>query len=340
MKIPLSAVILTKDEEVNLSRCLERMAGWADQVFVVDSGSSDRTVEIAREAGATVVEHPFENYVAQRNWALRNLPFKNEWVLFIDADEYPTEELKREIGKVVTLTPAVGGSEALAQVTPPASPYGKGRRWITSPYGKGRRWITSPYDKGRLGGVKEDISVNQLNPHAPASTVNGFYVKRRFMFWGKWLKHGGYYPVWILRLMRHKAARCEGMLMDEHFAVDGVTDRLARDLVHDDRRGLRDWFAKHRRYAELKAREHLAGESAKGPTGDDAASRERAAKRERWDRLPLFVRPFLYWGYVMFVRGGILDGVPGIVYHTLHGFWYPLMIDCEIVRLRRKSHPS
>ncbi|MFH1162138.1 MAG: glycosyltransferase family 2 protein [Candidatus Jorgensenbacteria bacterium] len=321
MKLSLNVIILSLNEEVNLPRCLESVVGWAGQVFIVDCGSSDRTVALAREAGATVVEHAFKNYVAQRNWALRNLPFKNEWVLFIDADEYPTEELKREITQVVNN----------GEVTPPASPYDKGRRWITP-----------PYNKGGLGGVKGDISKDPRsnNLHASASTVNGYYVKRRFMFWGKWLKHGGYYPVWILRLMRHKAARCEGMLMDEHFAVEGATGRLAHDLVHDDRRGLRDWLEKHRRYAELKAREHLAGRSVEGPTGEDAASRERIAKRERWDRLPLFVRPFLYWGYRMFVQGGLLDGIPGIVYHTLHGFWYPFMIDCEIVCLRRKSHPS
>jgi hypothetical protein len=217
-----------------------------------------------------VIVRKFDGYVEQRNWALRNLPFKNEWVFFIDPDEYPTEELKKEICELIVRNPS----------------------------------------------------------------ENGFYIKRRFLFWGKWLKHGGYYPVWILRLMRHKAARCEGMLMDEHFAVDGATGRFAYDLIHDDRRGLRDWFQKHRRYAEFKARERLAGESAKGPTGDDAASRERTAKRERWDKLPLFVRPFLYWGYQMFIRGGILDGIPGIVYHTLHGFWYPLLIDVNICKAR------
>lgn len=272
MKTPLSVVILVKNEELNLPHVLGNVRDWAAEVFVVELGSTDRTVEVATQHGATVVRHLLKGYeyAEPRNWALRNLPFAHEWVVFIDTDEYPTEALKKEIGEVI-----------------------------------------------------------RRNPEE-----NGFYMKRRFIFWGKWIKHGGYYPVWILRLMRHKAARCEGMLMDEHFAVEGKTGRLVHDLMHDDHRGFRDWVNKHRRFAELKARERIAGRSVEAPTGDDAASRERAAKRQAWDKLPLFVRPFLYWGYVMFVRGGILDGIPGIVYHTLRGFWYPFLIDRNICRLK------
>ncbi|MFH1193060.1 MAG: glycosyltransferase family 2 protein [Candidatus Jorgensenbacteria bacterium] len=342
--IPLSVVALARNEEKNMAQCLDRFAGWADQVFiVVDDRTNDATVAIAQKYGAEVVVRKFGDFVAQRNWALRNLPFRNEWVLFIDPDEYPTEELKREIVQVVN-----GGG-----VTPPASPYGKGRLGevkqdigINIPF-------PSPYDKGRLGEVtaynspdhsyiKRGMILHNSSPYDKGRLggVNGYYIKRRFIFWGKWLKHGGYYPVWILRLMRHRVARCEGVKMDEHFAVEGTTGRLASDLVHDDRRGLRDWFQKHRAYAEFKALEYIAGGSAQGPTGSDAISRERVAKRELWDKLPLFVRPFLYWGYTMFVRGGFLDGIPGIVFHTLRGFWYPLLIDREIVRLRRKSHLS
>jgi glycosyltransferase involved in cell wall biosynthesis len=271
-KVPVSAVVLTRNEEVNLPVCLAHLADWAGQVLVLDDNSTDRTRTIAREAGVSVTEHPLgNNFVAQRNWALRNLPFENEWVFFIDADEYPTDELKKEVAELIAREP------------------------------------------------KE----------------NGFYMKRRFIFWGKWLKHGGYYPVWILRLMRHKAARCEGMLMDEHFSVDGEAGRLENDIMHDDRRGLKYWFVKHRRYAELKARERAAGRSTEGPTGEDETSKSRAAKRRVWDKLPLFVRPILYWAYCLFVQGGILDGIRGIIYHTLHGFWYPFIIDVNIVRVRR-----
>ena len=96
MSAPVSVLVPTLDEEVNLPECLASLA-WADEVFVVDSLSHDRTLEIARAHGAIVVQHPFESYSRQKNWALETLPFRNEWVLIVDADERVTPELRCEI---------------------------------------------------------------------------------------------------------------------------------------------------------------------------------------------------------------------------------------------------
>src|SRR5437667_2692945 len=93
----LSVIVLTYNEEVNLPACLDSLKAVECETLVVDSGSTDRTVEIARGMGATVVEHPFENYASQRNWAQRNLPIHGDWVLHLDADERLTPELAREI---------------------------------------------------------------------------------------------------------------------------------------------------------------------------------------------------------------------------------------------------
>lgn len=91
---PISAIVLTKNEETNLSDCLESL-GWADEVLVVDSFSTDRTVEIAESCGARVVQHPFVNYAAQRNFAQEIAA--HDWVLHIDADERVTDALCDEI---------------------------------------------------------------------------------------------------------------------------------------------------------------------------------------------------------------------------------------------------
>ena len=74
MKAPVSVLVPTLDEELNLPECLDSLV-WADEVFVVDSFSQDRTLEIARGRGAHVVQHAFENYSRQKNWALDTLPF-------------------------------------------------------------------------------------------------------------------------------------------------------------------------------------------------------------------------------------------------------------------------
>lgn len=101
MNVPVSILILTHDEEVNIRQALTSVCGWADEIFVVDSFSVDQTVAIAREMGATVVQNPWPGYAAQKNWALDRLPFRNEWVFILDADEYLSDELKQEIAELV-----------------------------------------------------------------------------------------------------------------------------------------------------------------------------------------------------------------------------------------------
>ena len=98
----LSVLILTFNEEINLPRCLESVR-WADDVLVVDSYSTDRTVEIAQAAGVRVLQHPFKNFAEQRNFGLAQGNLKHEWVLHLDADEVVSEAFKAEISTIVSL---------------------------------------------------------------------------------------------------------------------------------------------------------------------------------------------------------------------------------------------
>src|ERR1700704_4406645 len=100
MNAPASPPVPTPPQEVNLAECLRSLA-WADEIFVVDSFSHDRSVEIAREHGAQVVQHAFESYSRQKNWALGTLPLRNEWVLIVDADERVPADLRCEIENLV-----------------------------------------------------------------------------------------------------------------------------------------------------------------------------------------------------------------------------------------------
>jgi glycosyltransferase involved in cell wall biosynthesis len=109
MSINLTVLILTCDEEANLPQVLASVTGWASAVFVLDSGSTDRTVEIAKTQGAKVFTHAFENYASQRNYALKKLPIETEWVMFLDADEWLPEELKQEISGVFVASPEENG---------------------------------------------------------------------------------------------------------------------------------------------------------------------------------------------------------------------------------------
>ena len=93
----ISAIVLTYNEEIHIRRCLENAFRIAEEVFVIDSFSTDRTVEIAKEMGAVVLQNKWVNYAVQFNWALDNAPIKTEWVIRFDADEYLEDELIREI---------------------------------------------------------------------------------------------------------------------------------------------------------------------------------------------------------------------------------------------------
>lgn len=94
-------VILTQNEEENIGYAIQSVMDWAKEIFVVDSFSTDGTVEIARCLGAQVVQHQFEHWATQRNWALASLPIDSEWVFFLDADEVVTEHFRHEVAKLL-----------------------------------------------------------------------------------------------------------------------------------------------------------------------------------------------------------------------------------------------
>lgn len=101
-RVPISVLVPVKNEAGNLGRCLEALAGWADEVVVVDSQSTDGTADIASSHGATVLQFHYRGgWPKKRNWALDTFPFRNEWVLLLDADEILTDPVKREITQVV-----------------------------------------------------------------------------------------------------------------------------------------------------------------------------------------------------------------------------------------------
>ena len=100
-KLPLTVLVPVRNEEKNIRACLESIAS-ADQVFVVDSQSTDATVEIAESMGAEVVQFRYDGgWPKKKNWAIRSLPIRNEWILILDADERVGEDLRQEITQAI-----------------------------------------------------------------------------------------------------------------------------------------------------------------------------------------------------------------------------------------------
>jgi glycosyltransferase involved in cell wall biosynthesis len=102
--VSFSVLVLTLNEEVNLTDCLKSVE-WSDDVVVFDSYSADRTVEISRSFGATVVQRRFNGYASQRNAALNQVIYKHPWVLMLDADERVTRELRNDIEACIAKAP-------------------------------------------------------------------------------------------------------------------------------------------------------------------------------------------------------------------------------------------
>lgn len=99
-RVPIAFFLITKDEEANLPFSLAGIAEWAQEIFVLDSGSRDRTREVAESFGAQVHYHSWQGYAAQKNWGLDNLPITAPWVFILDADEAITPELRHELTKI------------------------------------------------------------------------------------------------------------------------------------------------------------------------------------------------------------------------------------------------
>lgn len=109
LRIPVSVVVPIRNEEENLDRCLSSIA-WADEIFVVDSASTDTSVAIAERHGAKVVQFQFNGtWPKKKNWALENLPFRNEWVLILDADEVLPAGAGVEMNEAVTKPGEIAG---------------------------------------------------------------------------------------------------------------------------------------------------------------------------------------------------------------------------------------
>ena len=110
MKVPISIIIPVKNEEKNLKKSLSSVL-WADEIFVVDSNSTDKTLEIANDFKTKIVQFEFNGtWPKKKNWSLENLPFKNEWVFVLDADEVLHNDAEEEFRKIVTASnqPNVG----------------------------------------------------------------------------------------------------------------------------------------------------------------------------------------------------------------------------------------
>lgn len=140
--------------------------------------------------------------------------------------------------------------------------------------------------------------------------------------------------------MRTGRGRCEDRLYDQHFIVDGKVGALRHDYIDVVTDSLTRWTERHNRWSCLEAEELTRQEEARGAMvaprlAGSPIERRRFLRQSVYNRLPLFVRPFLLWFFDYVVRLGFLDGTPGLIFHTLQRFWFRFLIDAKIYEARR-----
>lgn len=221
--------------------------------------------------------------------------------------------------------------------------YGAQRNWALDNCPVGVPWtLNVDADERVTPELRTSIDrVTRANSHR--DTV-GYLVSRRTMFMGRWIRHGGHYPAWHLRLFRTGHGRCEERLYDQHFYCDGPVARLDGDLLDTLTPSIFVFSQRHVRWAQLEAEEQElmacerpgAGRIEGRMGGEANAIEARRWLRERYGRLPLFVRPLLYWMYRYFLRLGFLDGREGLIFHFLQGFWYRFLVDAMLHERRKR----
>jgi len=277
----LSVIILTYNEEKHIARCINSLKPIAKNIFIVDSFSSDKTVEIAKSLGAKVYQNEWKNHAIQFQWGLDNCPIDTTWVMKMDADEYILPELAKEINE-------------------------------------------------KLPALNKDIT--------------GIYIKRRVYFMDRWIKHGSYYPIWLLRIWRYEYGRMEQRWMDEHIKLlEGNTINFKYDLVDENLNNLTWWINKHNGYASREAIDilniiynFLEYDEVEARFFGTQEQRKRWLKY-RYAKLPLFSRPFIYFIYRYFFKLGVLDKKEGLIWHFLQGFWYRFLVDAKIYEIEKKT---
>lgn len=220
----LSVIIITKNEAENIRACLESVA-WADEIVVVDSGSTDATVKICRELGANVHVCDWPGFGMQKNRALSYAT--HEWVFSIDADERVTPELQSQLIKAMQ-----------------------------------------------------------------NETKDGFYLPRLSQFCGKFIRHSGWYPDYVLRLFRRSKGCFSDDMVHERVILEGATSRLSSPLLHYSYLNQADVQRKTEQYARAGAMQMM--KNRKTATFADAPLRAGWA----------FIRTYI-------LRLGFLDGIAG-----------------------------
>jgi glycosyltransferase involved in cell wall biosynthesis len=165
--------------------------------------------------------------------------------------------------------------------------------------------------------------------------IHGFMASRQTMFLGRWIKHGGHYPVYHGIIFRKGHGYCEHKEYDQHFVIQGEAIVLKGNVIDIITDSLTTFTARHNKWATLEAQDAIQLMKEVNPRTVKANKNGNPMEVRRYQRLkyysyPKFWRVFLYFGYRYILKMGFRDGKEGLIFHFLQGFWFRFLVDAKI----------
>jgi glycosyltransferase involved in cell wall biosynthesis len=193
--------------------------------------------------------------------------------------------------------------------------------------------------------LSEELARNISNLTTMNGNVHGIRVKRLMYFFDKPLKKGGMYPIWHLRIWKRGKAICEQRWMDERMVLidDGYLENIEGDLIDHNLNKISWWTQKHNSYATREAIDILdkiysfTNNVLEKPALFGTSEQRRRWMKMRYLKLPLFIRPFIFFVIRYFFQGGFLEGKRGFIWSILQCFWYRFLVDVKIFEAYKKS---
>lgn len=272
----LTTIILTFNEEKNIADAINSVKDVSKRVVVIDSFSTDKTVEIAKSLGAEIFQNKWINYATQYQFGINVSNIKTKWILRLDADERLTNQSAKEI--------------------------------------------------------------NELCDNNTNTDVNGIIIRLEVNFLGKSLKHGGIYPLKVLRIYKNNIGYIESRNMDEHIVLkEGKTIEMKTDCLHHDYKDLSTWIDKHNKYSSREVIDYYENiESEKELISlNKSAKIKRFIKFNIYYKLPLGTRAHLYYLYRYYFKMGFLDGKEGKIFAFMQAYWYRFLVDAKIFEKKK-----
>ena len=253
-KIKISVIILTFNEGKNIIHTLDSVKNNFDEIIILDSHSTDDTVRICENYTNKIYYRKFDNFCNQRNFAIRDIHIKNEYLFFLDSDEIVTHDLISEI---------------------------------------------------------KNLKINDYN---------AYFIKRKFIWYGCWMRYGGYYPLNLMRIGNKKFIQYKGIVNEHMYLTNGSSKYLENHIIDYFDKPFKTWIRKHINYSKLESLKHFE------------TDQNYSKNLKIWKRLPLLIRPFLLFIYRLVLKRGFLMGYKGFIYIFLHTIVYRTYIDFLIIK--------